>query len=140
MTRLHQYYSDHLVAIHSNLRRELKTILRGIPNTHLQGHHDLEEAVIFPAFAAATDITHWSHSHEELENTLAKVRTLAQQGIDQDGKNFDAQKPTLIEELENLSDIVLPHLRDEEIMSTPEETLKLWPTEAALRRAFPWLR
>ncbi|KAG0345664.1 hypothetical protein BG004_003332 [Podila humilis] len=158
MSYLHRYYSEHLTAIHNGLRRELKNVLQTLPKTtqpasvksalqgvlifcrHLQGHHDLEEQIIFPAFAAATDITHWSHSHEELDHTLARVRKLANQGIDQDGKEYDAQKSVLIEELERLSDIVLPHLRDEETMSTPEEMVKLWPTENALRRAFPWLR
>ncbi|KAF9317657.1 hypothetical protein BG000_007828 [Podila horticola] len=158
MTSLHRYYSDHLTAIHNGLRRELKSVLHTLPNTsqpasvknalrnvlmfcrHLQGHHDLEEAVIFPSFAAVTDISHWSHSHEELDSTLARVRKIAQQGIDQDGKEFDSQKSVIIDELERLSDIVLPHLRDEELMSTEEELVKLWPTENTFRRAFPWLR
>ncbi|KAF9156283.1 hypothetical protein BG015_006327 [Linnemannia schmuckeri] len=157
MSRFHQYYSDHLVAIHNGLRRELKSLLQTVPNAtqptavknsmrsvlqfcrHLQGHHDLEEAVIFPAFAAVTNISHWSHSHKELDHTLDVIRKLAQEGIDQNGLEFDAQKATLFEQLENLSDIVLPHLRDEEDLSKPEETIKLWPTERDMRRAFPWM-
>lgn len=157
MSRFHQYYSDHLIAIHNGLRRELKSCLHTLPNTtqpaalknslrnilqfcrHLQGHHDLEEAVIFPAFAAVTDISHWSHSHKELDHTLDTIRKLAQQGIDQNGLEFSGQKQTLVDELEKLSDIVLPHLRDEEDLSKPEETVKLWPSEREMRRAFPWM-
>ncbi|KAF9957075.1 hypothetical protein BGZ72_002177 [Mortierella alpina] len=157
MLRFHQYYSDHLVAIHNSLRREMRSCIKTLSGAtqpssvktslrnviqfcrHLQGHHDLEEAVIFPSFAAVTDISHWSHSHDQLEHSLVKIRTLAQQGIDQDGKDFSTQKGVLVEELEALSDIVLPHLSDEEYLSKPEETIKLWPTEQAMRKAFPWM-
>ncbi|KAG0252208.1 hypothetical protein BG011_007132 [Mortierella polycephala] len=158
MSSLHQYYSDHLVAIHNALRREMRSCLHTLPNTtqpsavksslrnvlqfcrHLQGHHDIEEAVIFPAFAAVTDISHWSNSHHELDHTLDTIRKLAQQGIDQNGKDFESEKEKLVDEMQKLSDIVLPHLSDEEILSKPEETVKFWPTEQAMRRAFPWLR
>ncbi|KAF9986440.1 hypothetical protein BGZ65_007572 [Modicella reniformis] len=157
MSTFHQQYYNHLVAIHNHLRHELKTCLRTLPNTtqptavkmslrsvllfcrHLQGHHDLEEAVVFPAFAAVTDISHWSNSHKALDHTLDTIRKLAQKGIDQDGNEFTAEKETLVEELQNLSDIVLPHLSDEEILSNPEESIKLWPTENDMRRAFPWM-
>ncbi|KAG0200890.1 hypothetical protein BGX28_006165 [Mortierella sp. GBA30] len=157
MSRFHQYYFDHLVAIHNGLRRELKNCLQTLPKStqptsiknslrnvlqfcrHLQGHHDLEEAIVFPAFSAVTDISHWSSSHEQLDHTLAMIRKTAQQGIDQEGKDFSSQKETLIEDLETLSDIVLPHLSDEEYLSKPEETIKLWPTEQAMRNAFPWI-
>ncbi|KAF9175797.1 hypothetical protein BGZ80_009755 [Entomortierella chlamydospora] len=157
MSRFHQYYFDHLVAIHNALRNELKSCTRTLPTVtqpasiktslqkvlqfcrHLQGHHDLEEAVVFPAFAAVTDISHWSNSHEVLENTLDRIRKLAQQGIDQDGKGFESEKEKLVEELQSLSDIVLPHLSDEEYLSNPAETIKMWPTEKDMRRAFPWM-
>lgn len=157
MSRFHQYYYDHLVAIHNHLRQELKACLRNIPKAtqptavkkslrdvllfcrHLQGHHDLEEAVVFPAFAAVIDISHWSNSHESLDHTLDNIRKLAQKGVDQDGQEFDAEKETLVEELQRLSDIVLPHLSDEEFLSNPEESIKLWPTEKDMRRAFPWM-
>ncbi|KAI1320268.1 hypothetical protein EDD11_001483 [Mortierella claussenii] len=158
MSRIHQAYFDHLVAIHNGLRHELKSCLHILPTVsqpasiktslqhvvqfcrHLQGHHDLEEAVIFPVFAAVTDISHWSHSHDELEHTLGRIRTLALQGIEQGGKDFSAEKETLVEEMQKLSDIVLPHLSDEEYMSTPTETIKLWPNEKEFSRAFPWMR
>ncbi|KAG0370942.1 hypothetical protein BC939DRAFT_501785 [Gamsiella multidivaricata] len=157
MSRFHRYYYDHLVAIHNHLRHELKTCLRTLPTAtqpasvksslrdvllfcrHLQVHHDLEEAVIFPSFAAVTDISHWSHSHETLDHTLENIRQLAQKGVDQDGKDFTAEKDTLVEEMQKLSDIVLPHLSDEEFLSSPEESIKLWPTEQEMRRAFPWM-
>ncbi|KAF9432147.1 hypothetical protein BGZ76_011194 [Entomortierella beljakovae] len=158
MSRFHQQYFDHLVAIHNGLRNELKICNRTLPTvtqpasiksslfrvlqfcSHLQTHHDLEEAVIFPAFAAVTDISHWSNSHEELDHTLDRIRKLAQQGIEQEGKEFDSDKQKLIDDLQSLSDIVLPHLSDEEYLSNPSESIKLWPTEKEMRRAFPWMR
>ncbi|KAF9919065.1 hypothetical protein BX616_002118 [Lobosporangium transversale] len=158
MSRIHQAYFDHLVAIHNHLRHELKSCLRTLPTVsqpasvrnslrnvlqfcrHLQGHHDLEEQIIFPVFAAVTDISHWSHSHEELEHTLGKIREMAQKGLDQDGKGFSTdQRENIVDEMQKLSDIVLPHLSDEEHLSHPDETIKLWPTERELQRAFPWM-
>ena len=105
---------------------------------HLQRHHDIEEEVVFPSFSAVTDISHWSHSHESLHKTLDKVRKLARTGLDEEGRDF-VQRQELIEELETLSDIVLPHLSDEEFLSHPSESIKLWPTEQAMRHAFPWM-
>ncbi|KAF9583938.1 hypothetical protein BGW38_008070 [Lunasporangiospora selenospora] len=157
MNNFHKAYYDHLVAIHNRLRYELRHCLHTLPNcsqqsslrstlhkvlqfsSHLQGHHDLEEAIIFPAFAKVTDISHWSHSHEELHSTLDKVRMLARDGLDQKVEDFTENKSKLVEELQNLSDIVLPHLTDEEVLSHPSETIKLWPTEKDMRRAFPWM-
>ncbi|KAF8985920.1 hypothetical protein BGZ46_000530 [Entomortierella lignicola] len=157
MPSFHQYYYDHLVQIHDGLRSELKRCINTLSTVtqptsvksslqnvikfchHLQGHHDLEEFAIFPAFAAVTDISHWSASHEELDSTLGNIRKLAQQGIDQGGKEFDTEKEKLIKELQSLSDIVLPHFLDEEVMSNPTESVKLWPTEKDMRGAFPWM-
>ncbi|KAG0314622.1 hypothetical protein BGZ99_007953 [Dissophora globulifera] len=148
---------EKLMGVHNHLRYELKNCLRTLPTVsqpaaiksscsnvllfcrHLQGHHDLEEAAVFPAWAEVVDISHWSHSHEILDHTLGNVRNLAQKGIDQGGRDFDADKTTLIEQLQNLSDIVLPHLRDEEYLADPAESIKFWPTERDMRRAFPWV-
>ncbi|KAG0345282.1 hypothetical protein BG004_003818 [Podila humilis] len=172
----------------------LRTALRNTLQfcIHLQRHHDIEEAVIFPEFAKVTNISHWSKSHRELDATLERVRTLARYGLMIDrfkmshdgGKNFgghhhhqdcdsndsddddrkDEDKDEdedeeekeedqerheakflkkkvgrLVRELETLAKIVLPHLVDEEVMSTPEKTIELWPTEKAMATAFPWV-
>lgn len=88
-----------------------------------------------------TDISHWSHSHEALDATLAKIRALALQGLSNDTENeFVTTKKQLVDELERLSDIVLPHLSDEEYLSHPDESIKLWPTERDMLQAFPWMR
>ncbi|KAF9971011.1 hypothetical protein BGZ73_006105 [Actinomortierella ambigua] len=166
----HTYYYRHLVAIHDHLRQELRSVRKTLPTVsqphaikmvcqrvlqfcdHLEGHHDLEEALIFPSFKLVTDISHWDHSHKSLFATLDKCRALARDGIQTVSSNkhgdgltpqavFEKnQKQPLMEQLENLSDIVLPHLTDEEVLSHPDETIKFWPTERDMRRAFPWMR
>ncbi|KAF9162737.1 hypothetical protein DFQ26_003283 [Actinomortierella ambigua] len=172
MSAFHTYYYRHLVAIHDNLRRELRSVRKTLPTVtqpiairtvcmhvlqfcdHLEGHHDLEEAVIFPSFKLVTDISHWDHSHKSLFSTLDRCRALAKEGIktvNSSNKNIVGEdspqalfeknlKQPLMEQLENLSDIVLPHLTDEEVLSHPDETTKFWPTERDMRRAFPWMR
>lgn len=120
----------------------VKTLLRQTLQfcERLQRHHDIEEAVVFPAFAAVTDISHWSHSHEALDATLAKIRALALQGLSNDTENeFVTTKKQLVGELERLSDIVLSHLSDEEYLSHPDELIKLWPTGRDMLQAFPWM-
>ncbi|KAG0049500.1 hypothetical protein BGZ83_005720 [Gryganskiella cystojenkinii] len=155
MSSIHQRYYQLLLHVHNGLRKQLKQCLRTLPDAtqpsavksvcrstlqfceHLLMHHDIEEESVFPAFAAVTNISHWSNSHDSLHKTLDKVRQLAQEGLNQDGRDF-LQKQALINELETLSDIVLPHLSDEEFLSHPDESIKLWPTERDMRRAFPW--
>ncbi|KAF8948839.1 hypothetical protein CPC16_010168 [Podila verticillata] len=172
---------DHLLTS-SPLRTTLRNTLQF--SLHLQRHHDIEEAVIFPEFAKVTDIAHWSHSHRELDATLARIRALARDGLMLDriktsyggissakvpydenkGKDKvdeeeeedadDEEESTqerheakflkkkagrLAQELEALAKIVLPHLEDEEVMSTPDKTILWWPTESAMVAAFPWL-
>lgn len=174
---------DHLLTS-SPLRATLRNTLQF--SLHLQRHHDIEEAVVFPEFAKVTDIAHWSHSHRELDATLARVRALAREGLmldriktsygrmtsakvpydenegkekvdeeeveeeGDDDKEEDTQERheakflkkkagRLVQELEALAKIVLPHLEDEEVMSTPDKTIMWWPTESAMVAAFPWL-
>ncbi|KAF9216916.1 hypothetical protein CPC16_004614 [Podila verticillata] len=156
---VHSNYYQHLLGIHNHLRHELKHCLRSLPGAtqpvtvktllrqtlqfceHLQRHHDIEEAVVFPAFAAVTDISHWSHSHESLDATLAKIRALASQGLSSETEDeVGTTKKQLVDELERLSDIVLPHLSDEEYLSHPDESIKLWPTERDMLKVFPWMQ
>lgn len=176
---------DHLLTS-SPLRTTLRNTLQFC--LHLQRHHDIEEAVVFPEFAKVTDISHWSHSHRELDATLARIRALAREGLMLDriktsyggmasakvpcdenkGKNEEDENEEeeeedngdngeedtqehheakflkkkakqLVQELEALAKIVLPHLEDEEVMSTPDKTVQWWPTESAMVTAFPWL-
>ncbi|KFH70634.1 hypothetical protein MVEG_03484 [Podila verticillata NRRL 6337] len=172
---------DHLLTS-SPLRTTLRNTLQF--SLHLQRHHDIEEAVIFPEFAKVTDIAHWSHSHRELDATLARIRALARDGLmldriktsyggissakvpydenkgkdkvdeeeeedaDDEEENTQERHETkflkkkagrLAQELEALAKIVLPHLEDEEVMSTPDKTILWWPTESAMVAAFPWL-
>ncbi|KAG0242976.1 hypothetical protein BGW41_003141 [Actinomortierella wolfii] len=154
----HTNYYRNLLAIHDHLRHELRSIRKTLPTItqpsaakavcrnvlqfcdHLEHHHDLEEAVVFPVFKTVTDISHWDHSHKSLFATLQRCRDLAMTTIKGDAKDFETnQKQPLIEKLEDLSDIVLPHLRDEEVLSHPDATIKFWPTERDMRRAFPWM-
>ncbi|KAG0018137.1 hypothetical protein BGZ81_010384 [Podila clonocystis] len=173
---------DHLLTS-SPLRTTLRNTLQFC--LHLQHHHDIEEAVVFPEFAKVTDIAHWSHSHRELDTTLARIRALAREGLmldriktsygsertahevpcDEGKENKDEEKEEeyeeeeeeeenqerheakflkkkagrLVQELEALAKIVLPHLDDEEVMSTPDKTVQWWPTENDMVAAFPWL-
>ncbi|KAG0076443.1 hypothetical protein BGZ93_000823 [Podila epicladia] len=161
----------------SPLRTTLRNTLQFC--LHLQHHHDIEEAIVFPEFAKVTDIAHWSHSHRELDATLARIRALARKGLmldrimtsygegravnevlcDEDenkeeeeeeeeeeenqerheAKFLEKKAGRLVQELETLAKIVLPHLDDEEIMSTPDKTAQWWPTENDMVAAFPWL-
>ncbi|KAF9317516.1 hypothetical protein BG003_000661 [Podila horticola] len=174
---------DHLLTS-SPLRTTLRNTLQFC--LHLQRHHDIEEAVVFPEFAKVTDIAHWSHSHRELDATLARIRALAREGLmldriktsygggriahevpcdegnenkGEEQKNDDDDEEEeeeenqerheakflrrkagrLVQELETLAKIVLPHLDDEEVMSTPDKTVQWWPTESDMVGAFPWL-
>ncbi|KAF9281126.1 hypothetical protein BGZ74_002450 [Mortierella antarctica] len=168
---------DHLLTS-SPLRTTLRNTLQFC--LHLQHHHDIEEAVVFPQFAKVTDIAHWSHSHRELDATLVRIRALARKGLMLDriktsygegravneapfdeNENKDEEEEEeeeeeenqerheakflkkkagrLVQELETLAKIVLPHLDDEEVMSTPDKTVQWWPTESDMVAAFPWL-
>ncbi|KAF9430136.1 hypothetical protein BGZ94_008163 [Podila epigama] len=181
---------DHLLKW-TPLRTSLRSTLQFCQ--HLQTHHDIEEQVVFPAFAKVTDIQHWDQSHRELDETLDRIRKLARYGLmldryktsygghrscntttssntaaaalpsdnnnDERGKEeheesddgyeqdqtrheqkFLSKKgPLIVQEFELLAKIVLPHLDDEEVMSTAEETVKLWPTSESMLEAFPWL-
>ncbi|RUS34451.1 hypothetical protein BC938DRAFT_480321 [Jimgerdemannia flammicorona] len=77
----------------------------------LDGHHHIEDDVVFPFFATKLDISAWESDHVELTKRINEINAIIA-GYTSDPTTYDASAFEAL--FVSLKDMVIPHLDAEE--------------------------
>nr|CAG8434919.1 14429_t:CDS:2 [Entrophospora candida] len=126
------------IKIHDTLRAGMVQILENAPkvpasdidnfigyieafNSHFMSHHHHEEHVIFPSVSKKIPISDFVDDHKQLDKLL---HSLSNYTSEVKNKKVTYESSKVVELMTKISDLILPHLKNEEVTFSVEALRK----------------